>query len=57
MISLEKCRSVLAETGEGLTEEELAAVREILYQKSKFTFEIFINETEADKDGIPLHQS
>lgn len=52
MITLEKCRTILAEGTEQMTDEELAVVRDFLYQTSKITFEIY-KQTE-DEDGVSI---
>lgn len=50
-ISLKKCREVLSETGKDLSDEQILAIRDYLYELAQIDIDIFrsIEEREGKK--------
>jgi Ca2+-binding EF-hand superfamily protein len=52
MISLEKCKEVLKESGRKYTEEELKKIREVLYQIATIEYDEFKNKSKEDSSNL-----
>jgi|GEM_PF-5068652 len=49
MISIEKCRKILHDSGEDWNDEDIATVRELIYLNAKIIFEIHKKENDGEE--------
>lgn len=52
-ISLKKCRKVLKETGKSLSDEQIIAVRDYLYELAQIDIDIFRSIEKREKEQKP----
>ncbi|HMK02961.1 MAG TPA: hypothetical protein VK489_02170, partial [Ferruginibacter sp.] len=57
MLSIGQCKKVLNKTGKQFKEEEIAKLREVLYQIAQMDYNQFKKQNENDKERNYLYQS
>ena len=51
-ISVSKCRSILKQTGKGLSDEQIIAIRNYLYDLAQIDYDIFMSMEKSEQAQI-----
>jgi hypothetical protein len=56
MLSIEKCKKILAQNGKQCTDEEVKRIKELLYQIGYLDYYLFTQKQKNDAERNHLHQ-
>jgi hypothetical protein len=56
MLSIEKCKKVLQEKGKKYTDEEVKAIRELLYKLGRIDYQCYKEQKHSHEKSHHLHK-